>query len=68
MDTALPIAQLPKTDVLDPIPKRPTVNVDSVLSSLNAALAEKEDPIDAEAAIEALLATRATPAAAKTHG
>jgi hypothetical protein len=43
------------------------VNVNSVLTILNAALAEKEDPIDAETVIEALLATRATPAAVKTH-
>jgi hypothetical protein len=35
------------------------VNIDSVLPSLTAALAEKEDPIEAEAAIEALLATPA---------
>ena len=35
--------------------------------NLNAVLAEKEDPIDAETVIEALLATRATPAAVKTH-
>jgi hypothetical protein len=57
----LPTATAPSTDCA--APKRPTVNVDSVLLSLTAALAEKEDPIDAEAVIEALLATRATPAA-----